>query len=433
MYILVNWYYFRRREYGLYSAYIIILTLYFLNKYLGDHLGMYHIGPVMVNVLYPDKILAVLSYIFYFKFGRRFVETKTRYPSIDRFMILTEKVLFAYIGIDIILLITTGYSTVENLLFVPVNLSIFIVLVFVFRAMIKKNEVLDRFILTGSMFYAISAFITLWLGFNKDPLYNDHMLALQVGALIEMVSLNAGLVYKSRMLEREIVYSQQQLIKRFEENQELMMRLANIRERISRDLHDDVGATLSSIKAYSEILKTNPKNLQIAELISNNSAEMIESLEVIAWTTNPTHDHFSSLKSMMRKFAVPLCHAKNIDFSIHSESIHEKLQIPGEIRQHLFLIFKESINNIIKYSEATECRVCLTLSNKLFCMEISDNGKGFDGTIKGGGNGIYNMRKRAKDLSATLDFDSEDGKGTSLIVCMEYPFKIPNSWDRTTD
>ena len=141
-----------------------------------------------------------------------------------------------------------------------------------------------------------------------------------------------------------------------------------IRNRISRDLHDDVGATLSSVKAYSEILKDNPNNPVIAELIRDNSTEMIERLEVIAWATNPQHDHFKSLKNMMIKFAAPLCHSKNIQCNIESNGINEEMLMPGEVRQNIFLVFKEAINNMIKYAEATTCNTQLSYQQQPVCF-----------------------------------------------------------------
>lgn len=159
---------------------------------MGDENGIIHIGPVGLSILYPDRILAVLSYVFYFKFGRHFVETKTRYPAFDKLMVITEKILFTYICFDLLMLALFGYADWQNLVFIPVNLSIFVVLIIVFRTMIIKNEMLDRFILTGSMFFAVSAFITLWMGMGKEPLDNSHIIALQIGALVEMIFLNAG-------------------------------------------------------------------------------------------------------------------------------------------------------------------------------------------------------------------------------------------------
>ena len=202
-----------------------------------------------------------------------------------------------------------------------------------------------------------------------------------------------------------------------------------IRNRLHRDLHDDVGATLSSIKAYSEILKDKPDNPVIAKLIKDNSTEMLERLEVIAWATNPQHDHFKSLKSLMIKFATPLCHSRNIQCNIESNVISEEMLMPGEVRQNIFLVFKEAISNMIKYADATSCNIQLFIRSNQFVMQVTDNGKGFDGTIKGSGNGWRNMKKRTEDLNGTLAINSTPANGTEIKMQLPYPFKIPNSWD----
>ncbi len=430
VYILVNWYFFRRKEYQFYSLYIVVVSVYFLNKYMANNNGLVHIGKFEFLKFYPDKILAIISYIFYFKFGRHFVEAATRYPTMNRLMKYTEIFLLIYVLFDGALLFFTGNFKLENYIFLPVNILIFTVLIYVFRTMLKRNEILDRFILTGSMFYAVCACITMWLGQNKPPLEDDHILALQIGAVVEMILLNAGLVYKSRMLQTQTINSQKQLIERYEENQDLLLRLGNIRERISRDLHDDVGATLSTVKAYAEILKDNPDNPLIAELIRDNSAEMIEQLEVIAWATNPQHDNFKSLKNRMVKFAMPLCHLKKIQCNIESERLNEEMMMPGEVRQNIFLVFKEAINNMMKYSEATACNTLMFINHNRFVMQINDNGKGFDGTVKETNSGLKNMQKRTEELNGKIEIASSLDKGTDIIVRIPYPFRIPNSWDR---
>jgi signal transduction histidine kinase len=208
------------------------------------------------------------------------------------------------------------------------------------------------------------------------------------------------------------------------------LRVLQVRNRLHRDLHDDVGATLSSVKAYSEILKDNPNNPVIAELIKDNSTEMLERLEVIAWATNPQHDNFKSLKNRMIKFAAPLCHSKNIQCNIESNGVNEEMQMPGEVRQNIFLVFKEAINNMIKYAEATECNTNIFIRSNQFVLQITDNGKGFDGTTKGTGSGWKNMQKRTGDLNGKLIIDSSPGKGTVITMSLPHPFKIPNTWDR---
>ncbi len=428
-YILVNWYYFRRDEYVYYSIYVVIISVYFLNKYLGDEMGIIQIGSFSFSELYADKILAVLSYIFYFKFGRRFVEAETRYPSINKLMKSAEIFLFIYIIVNIFILALTGFSDLENILFLPINISIFIVLIYVFGTMIKKKEVLDKFILFGSMFYGISAVMTLVGGIGKPVFYDNHILYLQIGAFVEMIFLNAGLIYKSRMLQNQTVNSQSMLIEKYKENEELSKRLETIRGNISRDLHDDVGATLSSIKAYAEILKLNPKDLIIADLISSNSSEMIESLEVISWSTNPDYDNFKSLINMLQKYSVQLCRAKNIKYSIDYGDIDLQMQLPGEIRQNIFLILKESINNMIKYSDADTCKVTMNNKEKHFFLQVADNGKGFVTELKKAGHGLQNIQKRVDNLHGSLTIQSAAGKGTTISVSFPFPFLLPDLWD----
>ena len=156
---------------------------------------------------------------------------------------------------------------------------------------------------------------------------------------------------------------------------------------------------------------------------------MLERLEVIAWATNPQHDHFKSLKNLMIKFAAPLCHSKNIQFSIECNNVNEEMLMFGEVRQNIFLVFKEAINNLIKYADATACDTNIFIQDNQFVMQIADNGKGFDGKTKGSGNGWKNMQKRTDSLKGKMEIDSEHGKGTVITMSIPYPFKIPNSWD----
>ena len=202
-----------------------------------------------------------------------------------------------------------------------------------------------------------------------------------------------------------------------------------IRNKISRDLHDDIGATLSSVKAYSEILHAHPENLLMNDLIRQNANEMMEQLEVIAWATNPQNDNVQSLTNAMLKFARPLTHARNIELLFEPDGLDEHLNVPGDIRQNVLLVFKEAINNMIKYASATVCSVSLFIKDKNLNLEIKDNGIGCSEVIRGGGAGIKNMTKRAEEINARFSIEGIPGKGTKIILSVPYPFKIPNTWD----
>lgn len=203
------------------------------------------------------------------------------------------------------------------------------------------------------------------------------------------------------------------------------LKLFQVRNRISRDLHDDVGATLSSVKAYSEILKDNPDNPLIVELIKENAAEMIDRLEVIAWATNPHHDSFESLCNKIHRYAAPLCMAKNIAFEFDIDGIAKETEVPGEVRQNIFLVCKEAINNSIKYAMPKSIHIDARIESGKFIIRISDDGKGFDITSNSDGNGLKNMQTRIQDIGGLLIIKSEHGSGTLLTMQLSYPFKMP--------
>lgn len=200
------------------------------------------------------------------------------------------------------------------------------------------------------------------------------------------------------------------------------LKIFTIRNRLHRDLHDDVGSTLSSVKAYSEILQKNPQNPVISNLIKENASEMIDRLEVISWATDPKHDNFKSLADNMLNYARPLLYAHNIE--LHYEcAIKEDLIMPGDIRQNIFLIFKETVNNMIKYAHASQFWVRISIKNHKFVLSLADNGTGCDGSIKGGGKGFKNIEKRAVEMHGNISINGSNGSGTHLELMVCYPFK----------
>jgi ligand-binding sensor domain-containing protein len=195
-----------------------------------------------------------------------------------------------------------------------------------------------------------------------------------------------------------------------------------IRNRIHRDLHDDVGATLSSVKAYSEILKDNPDKPMIADLIIENANDMIVSLEDISWATNPHFDNLGSLISKIRKFAVPLLRPKRIEFDITAAGLDDTFELPGEVRRNMLLTVKEAVNNVYKYSMAKKCSIKFSLANRSFLVAITDDGVGMNGVMQGTGNGMKNMQNRIKELHGKMHVESPNGSGTMIHVAIHFPF-----------
>jgi ligand-binding sensor domain-containing protein/two-component sensor histidine kinase len=195
--------------------------------------------------------------------------------------------------------------------------------------------------------------------------------------------------------------------------------LEKLRTRIATDLHDDIGATLSSISFYSEAIRQRAKDKlpeveHILEKMGETSRSMVGSMSDIVWAINPDNDHFDKLVRRMHSYAAELCSIKNITLQFHSNEMERNIQLSLEQRKNMYLIFKEAINNALKYAACHTLRLHLHTTGGNIQMEIQDDGKGFntDGEFKG--NGLKNMQLRAREIHAHVNITSAPGKGTSI-------------------
>jgi hypothetical protein len=202
-----------------------------------------------------------------------------------------------------------------------------------------------------------------------------------------------------------------------------IVKLQSVRNRIARDLHDDVGSALGSISYFSQLAKrmdtTNDVELhRLLERIEQLSRKTVENMSDIVWAVNPQNDSVAKLVLRMKNFAGEMLHAKNIAFSFETENLNQQEKLSIEARKNIFLIYKEAIYNIAKYSECTLVNLEITKSDGLLKVMIEDNGKGFDCEHINAydGNGLINMKKRAEELHGKFSIDSKEGRGTRIMV-----------------
>ena len=195
-----------------------------------------------------------------------------------------------------------------------------------------------------------------------------------------------------------------------------LIRMERLRSRISSDLHDDIGSTLSSISIISELAlqENNAGSHALIREIKDNSQSLMEKMDDIVWSINPRNDSLEFLMLRVKQFASRLFEAKNIDYSIQIQDNIQQVKLPMEYRQHIYLILKESINNIVKYAQASHVSLHVLYFNSILEVRIKDNGKGFVKSKSMRGNGIMNMESRASLMHATLGIDSQPGEGTSI-------------------
>ena len=195
------------------------------------------------------------------------------------------------------------------------------------------------------------------------------------------------------------------------------VKLISMRNKIASDLHDEIGSTLSSISVYSDIIeqKTQDDEMQqIAERISNSSRNTLTAMSDIVWSINPKNDQFDNIILRMKTFSHEILQAKNCQLHFEAEDVLNNLKLHMNERKNFYLIFKEALNNTVKYASAKNVFISLALKNNKIFFSLKDDGIGFDINDHKEGNGLENMQRRAKDLKGELSVISQQGKGTKV-------------------
>jgi streptogramin lyase len=209
-------------------------------------------------------------------------------------------------------------------------------------------------------------------------------------------------------------------------------KLFAVRTKISQDLHDEVGSTLSSIHVYSSVaakaMQTNPEATKNAlQQIKQNTQEVMENMSDIVWAINTGIDGQMTLGDKLKNYGFELLNPLGINCSYDIERQAEKRLVNIEARKNVLLIAKEAMNNIAKYSAATEASFQLGIIKGHLHLKISDNGVGFRPGNTHKGNGLFNMQHRISSLGGTFHLDAAEGKGTT-IQCRIPLTSISDTW-----
>lgn len=203
-----------------------------------------------------------------------------------------------------------------------------------------------------------------------------------------------------------------------------ILKLQEVRNKIARDLHDDIGSTLGSIHLYSQIANKKlgddkrDEIKSILEKIENSSGEIIDRTGDAVWAVKASNDTLKSLILRMESYAASLLGDLGVQFSIDYDEtlINKKLDMTH--RKNLFLIYKEAIHNIIKYAKCTGVEIKILKSGDHIQFSISDNGTGFTTNHMNpyNGNGIKNMKARAEEINGSFTIASQSGCGTVIKI-----------------
>jgi signal transduction histidine kinase len=245
---------------------------------------------------------------------------------------------------------------------------------------------------------------------------------LLFGGIAVMVILSLSIVVFVVLYQRKL-YLQQARLHQIELNHQRTVLEAVLnsqeseRERIAQDLHDEVGASLSTAKLFVNQIKYESSPEEMKSLAGQSSqilGDIVGDIRQIAYNLSPLALKNLGLEGAIKTLLNRL-EASGISIYFLCDVAHESVSIQQQLT--LYRIVQEALGNALKHAEATQISVQLRQQQQLVQLYIEDNGKGFnyqDIQSKHDGLGMDSIKARAKALDAELTINSRDGQGTSL-------------------
>jgi signal transduction histidine kinase len=202
-----------------------------------------------------------------------------------------------------------------------------------------------------------------------------------------------------------------------------LLELERVRTRIAADLHDDIGSSLSRMAILGEVVKqrvasTNPESAEMLTHLAGMARELVDTMSDVVWSIDPRRDNLNTLILRIGRFASDLLDPHGIACHFQTPLDSEKVKLAPEQRRHLFLIFKEAINNIVRHADCRSVWLTITIGDHYLAAEIRDDGRGMSSTDLSlcHGHGLENMRVRAAALGGQLLVVSAPDQGTRLTL-----------------
>jgi signal transduction histidine kinase len=237
------------------------------------------------------------------------------------------------------------------------------------------------------------------------------------GFSLALLGLIVALVhyFSTQKLQREVAQMRQQEA------------LEKDRARIARDLHDQLGASLTQIALLGEMAEADkqlPAEVEAhARQISQTARDTTRSLDEIVWTVNPANDTLDGLVNYLCKYAQDYLGVAGLRYRLDVPPALPNTPISPEMRHNVFLAAKEAITNIVRHAQATEARLQLELDPARFTVRLIDNGRGLSEQARKDRNGLKNMRRRMEDIGGFFAIEPGPEKGT--VVTLSVPLSKP--------
>jgi signal transduction histidine kinase len=191
------------------------------------------------------------------------------------------------------------------------------------------------------------------------------------------------------------------------------------RTRIARDIHDDLGATMTQIAMFSEVAQSHA-NAAVRDFLNdifNCAHEATRSLDEIVWAIKPENDSLESLIRYLSRFVESYLRLAGLRFRLDAPDDLPSQVLTSTQRHNLFLTAKEAVHNVVKHAHASEVWLRIKLHNNVLHLRIEDNGNGDAPALDASLNrGSANMKQRMEQIGGTCTRIGTHGKGTTVSI-----------------
>lgn len=376
-----------------------------------------------------DLFLQLTAYFFYFIFVRYFLETRSRYKGLDRLCEYSQYLILICLAVYSYFYFGGGSFRLLNTI---ENFSKYFLMAFGLIIVVKgimQNDRVFKYVMSGNLmlilFSALSLLMVVfnWRPFGNSLLFNRSLFYYEAGVSAELIFFLLGLSYKNRkeLVQRTAEKENLKLEnkrKEFEKQIAILQAQQEERNRISRDIHDELGGGMTAIRLMSELAKERMKSQEIPEIekISASANDLLTKMNAIVWSMSQSNDSISNLVAYIRNYAMEFFENTPIECQVEGPQEIPELEVGGEKRRNIFLSFKETLNNTLKHSGASQVKIKICVNSQLE-ISVQDNGKGFNADkLRQFGTGLQNIKKRMDSIQGRFTIESKDGSFTFLAV-----------------
>lgn len=427
LFSLASWSQGANFEFVYYSGYAFFIGAMLMTK------AMFNLRTTSLNYFlesYLDFILQSVAIMFYMIFMQRFLATRLNHPFLHRlyntgiFLLVASTVLFS--GAHFF---THNYPLEYGIELVTKIFLLLMIVIFLVYSLRRWQDVLLRYLFWGNLFLFIFSLLSQVFSLAKPhfrgvpEIFNSALFYYEVGLFLELVLFLMGLNYKNRKQiieqtrEREALKAENKM-KEYEKELAVFKAQQAERDRISADMHDELGSGMTAIRLMSEIARNKMKEQTPVEIdkISSSADDVLNKMNAIIWSMHSGNDSLDNLVSYIRSYAHEYFENTAVVCRVHTPAVIPEKEITGDKRRNLFLVVKETLNNVLKHANATSLMIDIEVNGSLV-ITIRDNGRGIDlNQVRQFGNGLKNMRRRMEGIGGSFDIRNENGTVTRLVL-----------------